>query len=302
MGIDGGGSNLRVVITQDDLTVIAQSSGETVNPSVVGRDRSKQRIRSAVKSVLANANMSPDDLTGIGIGIAGASVVHSETWLTEVASFIAPNIPATFSSDVEIALVGALGERQGVLILSGTGSAAYGVNRAGASLQVGGWGYLIGDEGSSYWIGERALQTIAHISDGRMSSSPEFVGDVLKALDLQAEADILRWLYQSAQPRNREIAALAPLVLSHATSGVYPAIQIVEQATEALALLGYTVMTRLEISDRKIAFAGGILENDNVLSRQLCANLGLSDRPVALYPPVIGAVLLAQLKSGIRAC
>src|SRR6185295_15071152 len=114
------------------------------------------------------------DLSGAGVGIAGASVIHSEDWLREVFSTIMPGVPFVPSSDLEIALVGALGERRGVLVLAGTGSAGFGINLAGQSLQVGGWGYLLGDEGSSYWIGMQALQMLTRLADGRADVVPVF--------------------------------------------------------------------------------------------------------------------------------
>ena len=82
-----------------------------------------------------------------------------------------PAAQIALSSDVEIALVGALGQRLGIVVLAGTGSAAYGVNRAGDALLVGGWGYLLGDEGSGYWIGAEALRLLARASGSAPGSA-----------------------------------------------------------------------------------------------------------------------------------
>src|SRR5690554_1470908 len=131
LGIDGGGSHLRVVVTTGALTRLAQVQAETANPSTIGRDAAAIRIQSAVRDVLAAAALNPADLSGIGIGIAGASVAHSENWLREVVTAVAPGVPLVLSSDAEIALVGALGRRFGVLVLAGTGSVACGVNAEG---------------------------------------------------------------------------------------------------------------------------------------------------------------------------
>jgi glucosamine kinase len=295
IGIDGGGSNLRVAITADDLTPIATSYGETANPSVIGREASAARIHAAVHEALAHAGLDYVAIAGVGVGIAGASVAHSEAWLRQILDTILPGVPAVPSSDAEIALVGSNGERQGVLLLAGTGSAVFGVNAAGQSLQVGGWGYLLGDEGSSHWIGMRALQLVVRAADGRESCPPEFRAQILAALALESEIDLIPWLYRSEQPRTRDVAQLARLVIKNASAGVEVATEIVKDAADELALLCHTVIRRLDMENPQIAFAGGLLDNDNFLGTHLCKLLGLDQRPVPLYPPVIGAALLAQI-------
>jgi N-acetylglucosamine kinase-like BadF-type ATPase len=297
MGIDGGGSTLRVAIVRDDLQVVAQANGDTVSPSLIGREAAGSRIRAAIQAALDQAQLHLGDLSGAGVGIAGASVIHSEAWLREAFSNIMPGVPFVPSSDLEIALVGALGERQGVLVLAGTGSAGFGINRAGQSIQVGGWGYLLGDEGSSYWIGMRTLQMLTRLADGREDIVPGFSERFLNVLGLKSEMDLIPWLYHSEQPRTRDIAQLARIVIGEATNGVQIAVDICDQAAQELVLLCRTIIRRLELQNPQIAFAGGLLDNDNFLSSRLCSLLELEKRPVPLYPPVIGAALLAQIVS-----
>jgi glucosamine kinase len=295
IGIDGGGSNLRVAITTDALNPIATSYGETANPSVIGREASAARIHTAVHEALKQAGLDYSAIAGVGVGIAGASVAHSAVWLRDILATTLPGIPAVPSSDAEIALVGSNGGRQGVLLLAGTGSAVFGVNAAGQSLQVGGWGYLLGDEGSSHWIGMRALQLAVRAADGRETCPAEFSAQILAALALESEVELIPWLYRSEQPRTRDVAQLARLVIENASAGVDVATQIVEDAAAELGLLCRTIIRRLDMENPRIAFAGGLLDNDNFLSAHLCQLLGLDQRPIPLYPPVIGAALLAQI-------
>jgi glucosamine kinase len=294
MGIDGGGSHLRVAITADDLTILTQVMDSTANPNIVGHDLASERVRNAFNLALSQAGLKPEDLMGIGVGIAGASATHSAEWLQSLTDSFAPGIPVALSSDLEIALVGACGERRGVLILAGTGSAAYGINETGESVQVGGWGYLISDEGGSYWIGRHALQLLTRHADGRQHLPVTFVKTILEALDLTAVSDLIPWLYHSRQSRNREIASLAPIVLQYAEQ-VESVLQIVDFAAQELMQLHSTVVRRLKMADAQVAFAGGLLENDNALSKRLCELLRLNKRPIPKYSAVIGAALLAQI-------
>lgn len=160
LGIDGGGSNLRVALVGESLNPIVEARRGSVNPNVVGFDEAKALIQSAVNEVM----VAGAPLSGVGIGIAGASL--AQDWMRGVITEVLPDVPVTTALDVEIALVGALGAHEGVLVLAGTGSVAFGVNGQGQTAQAGGWGYLLGDEGSGYWLGMQAIRALTQWSDG----------------------------------------------------------------------------------------------------------------------------------------
>lgn len=291
MGIDGGGSNLRVVVATPDLQVVGESHAGTVNPSVIGREAAAGLIRQHMRAAIGNAYLQPADIRAVCIGVAGASADHSADWLYEVIGPITPNAKIRPSADQEIALVGAHGKREGILILAGTGSVAYGVNPAGQAAVVGGWGYLLGDEGSGYWLGMSALRAISQASE-RRAAKTTLTESVLHELNLEKPRDLIRWLY--AQPRNAEIAQLAPLIIQQADAGDAVANCLVGEAIQHLA--GHVTALRdiLNFPDAPIAFAGGLLTHPNALSSGLGRHLQLPAIPVPLYPPVIGAVLLAR--------
>jgi len=286
MGIDGGGSRVRAVVVTPDLVVIGSAEGGSANPMSAGRDAAARNVQSAIRAALADAHLSPDEIAAAGVGIAGT--VTARAWARAMVAAALPNAAIRIASDSEIALVGARGERRGVLILAGTGSVAYGVNAAGEAAQVGGWGYLLGDEGSGYWIGLKALQAVARAADGR--EPPTRLSEpLLSALGLGSAQDLIQWIYTSA--RTQVIAALAPRVLAEASDPA--AQQIIAKSVAHLAALGRTVALRLKIESAGYAFAGGLLGEPNPVSEGLCAALGLPSIPVPKYPPVIGAALLA---------
>lgn len=295
MGIDGGGTHLRVAILTPGLQIIAESQAGSANPVVVGWQAARQTIQAAVRQALDNAVLRPEQIAAVGIGIAGAAPCHSSSaipWLREVVSSTLPHALIVPSADYEIALVGALGERLGVLVLAGTGSLAYGVNAAGESALAGAWGYLLDDSGSGYWLGKQALEAIARAADGR-GPGTALSAVVLDTLGLTSPYDLVPWLYQAGQPRTREVAALAPLVLAQAEAGDAVARAIVKRACDELTLAARTVIARLGMTAPRIAFAGGLLSAPNPLSTALCQALDLPALPQTRYPPVIGAALLA---------
>jgi glucosamine kinase len=296
VGIDGGGTNLRVAVVDTALVALGEAQRGTANPSTIGREAATALVQEALAEALQQAGKSPEDVAGVGVGIAGASADHSEDWLREIIGTALPGAHIAPSSDNEIALVGAHGQRCGLLVLAGTGSVAYGVNRAGTSAQAGGWGYLLGDEGSGYWIGTAALRLMICCADGRQTAQSARLLERLAAeLALRTPRDVIPWLYGSPTPRTRDVAGLARLVLDEAAAGEPHAVEIVTTAASDLATLCRAVSNRLGDETLPVAFAGGLLQQPNPLSNSLRVLLRLPAHPVPRYPPVIGAALLAQL-------
>lgn len=291
LGIDGGGSTIRVVVMTPDFNTHGSAEAPTsVNPNGVGRDVAARTIQDKMREAIANASLKPEQIAAVGIGIAGAEAGHSAEWLAQVVSAVCPGAKPALSSDHEIALVGAIGERRGVLILAGTGSIAYGVNRAGKSVLVGGWGYLLGDEGSGYWIGMQALRAAVRALEGR-DPATTLTDVLLAANDLTTRGEMIHWVY--GQARVREIARFAPLVLEQAALGDRVAAEIVEAAAHELALKVRTVLYQLDREALPIAFTGSVLSHPNAVSTRLCELLGLTEHPRSRHSAVVGAALLA---------
>ncbi len=292
IGVDGGGSNVRVVVVTPDLRIIAESQAGTANPNVAGREQAAATIQAALRQALEPAGLSPSDIAAAGLGIGGAEPSHSAEWVRSVARVVLPTSRLVVSHDSEIALVGAHGERRGILILSGTGSLSCGVGAAGEFHLIGGKGYRLSDEGSGYWIGMEGLRAATRDLEGR-GRRTALTPLILTQLELAGEGDLVPWLYHSGQTRVREIAALARLVLAQAEQGDWVALDIVERASAELALLLRAIQHRLHMEPLPIAFAGSLLTHPTPVSRQLCARIGLADIPPQRHPPTLGAAILA---------
>lgn len=292
VGIDGGGSHVRVVVCDSSLAVIGESAGPGVNPSSAGHELAASRIHEAIAAALAEAHLTPYDIVAAGAGIAGAAEEHSRAWVAETLSEVLPLARVTASADYEIALVGAIGEKHGIIVISGTGSAAYGANRDGRDMRQGGFGYILGDEGSGYWLGREALSHALREMDGRATPSA-MTPRVLQAIGVTHPLGVIPWLYHAPAPRVAEIAALAPIVIRVAEDGDMVAQGYVARAASELAQMVRNLQAKLDLYDAPIAFVGGNLERDNRLSEVLMRRLHLKVRPSALYPPAVGAAILA---------
>ena len=295
LGIDGGGSKLRLAIARANLDELASLTLSAANPNIIGADAARAKIRRGIAEILEIAGLRRERVSAVGIGIAGASNLHSEAWLVEVVKPVLPASCLRPSSDLEIALVGALAQRHGILLLAGTGSAVYGQAPGGERLQIGGWGYLLGDEGGSYWIGIQLLKSVLRARDaGLNAGETELHQACLDELGLSEAGDLIAWVYRSENPPAARVASLATLVLDGAEHGDALAVEILRPAATQLANQAETMRRRLPYPGAPIAFAGGLLDKGNWLSAEVARRLGLSARPRALYPPVIGAALLAK--------
>lgn len=292
LGIDGGGSTVRVVVVSPDLTICGESKGPTANPNLVGRPTAMKTIQMAVSDAIAAAGLKLDQIAGAGLGVAGAEASHSEAWLREVMAGILPQVHVAPSGDHEIALVGAHGQRRGMLVLSGTGSLACGVGSSGEYVVIGARGYLLGDEGSGGWIGMEGLRAAVRGEDGR-GLATTLTPTLLNKLGLNNIEELIPWMYHSGQSRTPEVAALASVVLEQAEQGDRVARTIVSEAVDELMLAVRAVNFRLKMETLPIAFAGGLLTAPTLLSKTLCERLGLDSIPVPKYPASIGAAILA---------
>jgi glucosamine kinase len=291
VGIDGGGSTVRAVVTDERLNVLGSARGGSVNPNSVGRDPAARTIKEIVSAALTLADVRVDEVRAVGAGIAGAMTAPFHDWLMEILRDMLPLARIHITTDMEIALIAAHGERRGVLVSAGTGSAAFGVNDQGEALLVGGWGYLLGDEGSGAWIGLQALKHIVQASDrGHPSMLSERVFDLLQISEAR---DLVPIIYQPGVPASPRLARFAPLVLELAPRDD-AARAIVNDAAAHLAELVNVLKERLKMGSPAICFGGGLLSEANPLSSALQALLCLESFPTSVHSAEIGAVIYAM--------
>ena len=189
-------------------------------------------------------------------------------------------------TDVSIALDDAFGEGPGVLLVSGTGSIAYGRGPAGQVARCGGWGPVFGDEGSGQWIGRRALSVVTASADGREPETA-LIGAVLTAAQVNEPQELVEW---AAMATPAQLASLAPVVSSVAEAGDLRANAIISLAVEELVLHVRTLARELFGDERAatpVAFTGGMLTKGTTLRKRLEHRLksavpGAQIRPVEI--------------------
>ncbi|MEP7146290.1 MAG: BadF/BadG/BcrA/BcrD ATPase family protein [bacterium] len=302
IGIDSGGTKCEILISSApgnnrDLEILYNRSYKGIHYSVAGVNLYSSKISEFIKKSLNSENLNLKDCRKICIGIAGAreNKDRSSLKISFEKKLGFKNILIT--TDAMTALYGAFEGNEGIILISGTGSVLYGFSN-GKINRVGGWGRIIGDEGSGYWIGKRALNLVMKEYDkgrGRKSMLADKLYEEFRIDNKNAVEKVFN--------ENFEIQRIAPLVIECAENKCVISLEIVN---EAVGDLMEQIRTFLNVSKRKriikIAFIGSIIENKNILSDKLkneISNLKIVQIVPKKHSPSYGAVLLASENSSI---
>jgi N-acetylglucosamine kinase-like BadF-type ATPase len=165
LGFDGGGTKTECVLLNAEGTVVGEGHAGPANPLRTGLDAAFSSLRAASSQALSAANVRPADVTGVCAGLAGAG---RQDVVRPIVDFLSKEFPHAVTQvvpDYEVALEAAVGAGSGVVLIAGTGSVAFGRNVTGETARAGGYGPWIGDEGSAFEIGRRAVAAVARTRD-----------------------------------------------------------------------------------------------------------------------------------------
>ena len=303
IGIDGGATKTIAVALDTENWRIHRGLSGPSNYHLVGLEGMSRAIEESVFRALEGLNLVGRDVDVMTIGLAGLDTSYD---FKVVRDFLEDRNLARnlyLVHDTVNALYGALSGRPGVVVIAGTGSVAAGINSRGEYVRCGGWGYLLGDEGSAYDIGRRGLVAVLREYDGRGRKTvlTEYILDKLK---IHSPDEIVKKVYIEGMGV-REIASLAPLVTQAAIEGDEVAMDIVKESMKALAELVYTVINRLGMHGEEIevGLIGGVFRAGRVVVEVFEEELKKLEPGVKLitprWPPEVGALLHACEKVGI---
>lgn len=296
IAIDGGGTKTDLVLFEHDGTVRCKITGSASCPTSLGLDASFTTTAKLICRLIKKAGVSTDDIFALYAGIAGCGVASIGNAYTEKLQAEFRKIPfISCGSDVLSALNCGLSNDNGMALICGTGSSL--LVRSGNNLhQVGGWGYLLGDEGSGYDFGRMGLKAALEAYDGRGRQT--MLSQMLKdALGMPVHNSIDK-IYEGGK---RLISSFAPIVLHAAAQGDTVATDILNQATNKLCKMLIAGSHYIERPKYRTVLVGGIwnAENNllqNSLQERLTEDFELI-RPQ--QPPVYGAAVQALRISGL---
>jgi glucosamine kinase len=302
LGIDGGGTKTLATICDSSGQVLGVGRGGASNIDDVGLEIASRNIQQAVAAARAQANLEPRPFDAAFLGLAGIVSARDRELVCGLAARLELAAPEhlVVDHDCRIALAGGLSGRAGIVLIAGTGSSCYGVNAAGDSWRAGGWGSLISDEGSAYFLGRESLIASVRALDGR-GPDTELAAIMLEHLGVQQPDDLLHRIYVTGLSRS-DIAALAPSVLEVANGGDAVALEILERGCALLAECVKAVAKHLQLEHQtcEVVAVGGLYNASELLQQKLRQRI-LELLPTAHItppelPPVLGACLLALEK------
>ncbi len=298
LGIDGGGAKSAACLSDALGNILTRREGAGVNGSPVGLDSTARVFSTLIAKCCDDVRCEPTELGSVVIGLSGfareADRFHlRDSIQTVLAKAGHRPVPPAIETTERITLEGAFDRGTGVVIIANSGSVIIGKTPAGEIASVGGWGRILGDEGSGYYIGREALVAIAHESD-RHGNSGTLRDVVAKKFHLDSREQIIAAVYQE----KFDIASLAPVVLQTAANNDVVAQRIVDRAATLLAEQAGVVVMRMGIR-RKVGLVmtGGLLEREtvyaNALHLKILRLLPQVEIRRALHEPAYGAVLMA---------
>jgi glucosamine kinase len=295
LGIDAGGTKTLCLLADANGQIVAEARGPGANLHVAGEAGVEATLRDVITRTIGDRDITP---AAICIGIAGVDRDDEERAIRAIVHAICPGARILVVNDALIALVAGAHDAPGIVIIAGTGSITYGRNRAGEAARAGGWGHMVGDEGSGYWIGREAVAAVMRASDGR-GPATRLTAEILTHFGVADVSRLPRIVYDRDVPRVN-VAALGPIVQRVAEGGDAVARRILDRGAEELVIAARSVATRLEMRGETFAFylAGGAFQVVPWLVDELTRRLvevaprsqvqRLSDEPAA------GAVWLAR--------
>ena len=298
LGVDGGGTNTRAAILDRQGRVRGEGRADAANFLRVGLTTAVSNIRHAVESACRAAGIEARDLAAACIGLAGVGNSKHRIEMEKALDAALGISRMSIETDARVALAGATNLEPGVVIIAGTGSIAYGVNRHREYARAGGWGPAMGDEGSGYYIGRRALAAVVSAYDHR-SQPTSMTESVCRHFGVSTPPELPPVIYESPTKVMHEVAELAKIVAAAARHGDAVARDILHDAAEELARAVVAVVKRLDLGAEvfRVAYVGGVFNAGEMVINPMTADI-IKAAPHAfvtapLSAPVIGAARLA---------
>jgi N-acetylglucosamine kinase-like BadF-type ATPase len=294
LGIDAGGTKTVCQLAEGEGSILAEARGPGANLQAVGELQVEKVLHQVMEEALTGRDVVPD---AICLGIAGVDRPDDAAVVRAIMKRIGYKARVLVVNDALVALESGAPGQPGVVIISGTGSISYGRNAEGMAARSGGWGYVLGDEGSGYWIGRAALRAVLREADQR-GKATELTPLLLNHFGVDRPQGLIHEVYHT-NLRPAAIGALAQCVHEAFALGDEVAIGILRGAANELESAAISVARRLDLIGERFPFilAGGIFKAVPWLNEELSRRLPIvapgSTVRLLDREPATGAVLLA---------
>lgn len=287
LGVDGGGSKTTAVVSDENGNIVGSACGKTINYYSNPYETVRQNFRELIDEIGIH------DYASVCIGMSALSERADYKTAADFVNGILNADKTVMTSDVEIALDAVECNCARAVLICGTGSMAAAVDVDGNNFHAGGWGYLLGDEGSGYAVALNAIKKILKQLD---ESEDLLIEKFRKFFDVKTEEDILERFYNP--PIQRDVlASFCKSVFEAYREGSSIAAEVIEHEADEAAELAEKILSKLP-ENSPLYLYGGLFENNPEYVELLNKKISVKAE-LLTYPPVIGAVLDAVRNDGI---
>ena len=304
LGVDGGGTKTRFLLIDETGKVLASHLEGPAYYLEIGLDGLREMLARGIGRTLRQGHVREPELSHAFLGLPAYG--EDSKLLPNLDAAPAQALPHgrySCGNDMVCGWAGALAGADGINIVSGTGSIAYG-EFAGRNARGGGWGELFSDEGSSYWLAREGLRLFARMSDGRSPRGPLYE-QVRRHFSLASDLDLCAAIYGKAAAQRSQFAQLSRLVIAAAADGDHAARELLESAARELADIVDAVRDQLRIPADvpiPVSCSGGMFQPENGLRAPLEAELRRRCARYRFIPPLlspdVGAAVQAARLNG----
>jgi N-acetylglucosamine kinase-like BadF-type ATPase len=297
IGIDGGGTKTKCIITNPGGEVLYECTGGPSNFLALDIEKVCENLFALIKKCRDHLNINFSDIKIICLGTGGGGRKSDAIRLEKAFTEYSLNQGVTVNSfhvesDARRALEGAFSGKPGCILISGTGSIMTGKDNDGNIYRVGGFGRLIGDEGSGYSIGRKGLTAVSKELDGRGGHT--LISDLIaKELKINTPEQLI-----SAAYNNLDISSIAFFVLESAEQGDNEAIKILNQESDELIAHIISMKKKFKGANLNIALVGSLIDNTNIFLKLLLAKMEIKLPEIVIrkpeQPPAMGAIIMAK--------
>jgi N-acetylglucosamine kinase-like BadF-type ATPase len=293
LGVDGGGTKTRAVIADSRQHVLGEGVAGPSNPLRVGIKMAAAAIEEAIDKACEAATVERREIVAAEVGLAGVRRGDLRARMREALTGLGIHTLEVVT-DADIALFGATGGAPGLVVIAGTGSICCGTNARGQHYCSGGWGTLMGDEGSGSWIARRALQAIAQGSDGRGPQATKLTQSALAYFNAATLDELALAVYAPSMTNDR-IAGLCRHVIEAAQADDEVARSIVLAAGRELGTAAAAVIRslRMEREEFQVAYVGGVFTAGNLVLDPLREEIARVARAAFVAPPRLSPAIAA---------
>ena len=295
IGIDAGGTTWEAMLCSADYRVLAQDWFQGMNlrgnknPNIPAL-----KIRDILTEMTRQSRVLAYHVTDIVLAGAGAGDPELREGLLKSCKSVIPNNKCIIVSDADAALEGAFGGGPGIIVIAGTGSIALGKDTLGNTARSGGYGHLLGDEGSGFWIGREALRKC--LDEFHAGNTIPLAIKICELFEVKNLTEAVTAVYQGDKFAAM-LGQIAPLVFHDGENGDETTLEIIAQAGREIGKLAVSTAKKLQFDESKrVALIGGLAKRRDVLEFYIKSMWDPAEFELVSpqYPPPVGAIMLGR--------